>query len=85
MYVAIELVTKPDGTFTASTYKKETRDQGEQAYHSILSVAAVSKNSLHAATLLNAEGKLLKSECYKHTVEPEPGHDPEPTEEPKEE
>ena len=79
-YVAIESVTKQDGTYTVSTYKKETRDEAEKAYHSILSVAATSNNLIHAATILNPEGKALKSECYKHEPEPEP--QPEPTPEP---
>jgi len=81
-YVAIESVTKPDGTYAVNTFKKETRDEAEKAYHSILSVAATSKNLIHAATILNPEGKALKSECYKHDPEPEPEPQPEPTPEP---
>jgi len=72
MYVAIELVTKPDGTFSVSTYKKDTREEAEKAYHSILAVGATSKNLIHAATILNAEGQKIKNECYKHDPEPEP-------------
>lgn len=78
-YVAIELVTKQDNTFTVSTYKKETRDEAEKAFHSILSGAATSTNKIHAAAILNPEGSLLKSECYKHDP---PATKPE--EEPKE-
>ena len=77
MYVAIESVTKQDGTYQVSTYKKETRDEAEKAYHSILAVAATSANRIHAATILNPEGKLIKSECYKHDP-PEPEPEPEP-------
>ena len=77
MYVAIESVTKQDGTYTVSTFKKETRDEAEKAYHSILSVAATSPHKIHAATILNPEGKLIKSECYKHEPEPEPEPAPE--------
>ena len=80
-YVAIELVTKQDDTFTVSTYKKETRDEAEKAFHSILSVAATSTNKYHSAAILNPEGKLLKSECYKHDP---PAPAPEQEEEPKE-
>ena len=72
MYVAVELVTKQDGTFSVSTYKKETRDEAEKAFHSILAVAATSANPIHAASILNPEGKLLKNECYKHEVENKP-------------
>lgn len=65
-YVAIELVTKQDGTFTVSTYKKETRDEAESAYHSILTVAAKSANLIHSAALMNPEGQTIKHESYKH-------------------
>ena len=72
MYVAIESVIKQDGTYQVSTYKKDTRDEVEKAYHSILAVAATSNNLIHAATILNPEGKLIKAECYKHDPEPQP-------------
>ena len=68
-YVAIESVVKQDGTYTVSTFKKDTRDEAEKAYHSILAVAATSTNKIHAATILNEEGKLMKTECYKHDTE----------------
>lgn len=67
-YVAIESVTKQDGTYVVSTYKKETRDEVEKAFHSILAVAATSANAIHAATILNPEGQLMKTECYKHNA-----------------
>ena len=85
-YVAIELKTDFEGKFTVSTFKKETRDDAEKAYHSILSVAATSATLVHGATILNEEGKVLKTECYKHTPpqpEPEPEPEPEPTPEPE--
>ena len=66
MYVAIEQKVKPDGTYETNKYNKETRDEAEKAFHSILAVAATSTNLIHSATILNAEGKLLKTECYKH-------------------
>ena len=75
-YVAIELITKQDNSFTVSTFKKDTRDEAEKAFHSILSVAATSQNLIHAATILNPEGKLLKNECYKHEP-PTPESTPE--------
>lgn len=73
-YVAIELVTKQDDTFTVSKYEKSTRDEAERAFHSILSVAATSTNKIHSAAILNPEGSLLKSECYKHDL---PAQEPE--------
>ena len=66
MYAALEIKEMADGTMTVDRYVKETRDEAEKAYHSILSVAAVSKNPTHSAMIINPEGKTLKSECYKH-------------------
>ena len=79
MYVAVEQKVKPDGTYEVSTFKKETRDEAEKAFHSILAVAATSKNKVHAASILNPEGKLLKNDCYKHEI---PAPEPEQTNEP---
>ena len=69
MYVAIELKEKADGSLDVSTFKKDTRDEAEKAFHSILASAAVSTNPIHSAVILNPEGKLLKTECYKHDVQ----------------
>ena len=68
MYVAVELITKQDDTFSVNTFKKETRDEAESAYHSILSSAAKSAHKIHAAVILNPEGQRIKGECYKHEV-----------------
>lgn len=68
MYVAIELITKQDDTFSVNTFKKETRDEAESAYHSILTSAAKSAHKIHAAVILNPEGQRIKGECYKHEV-----------------
>lgn len=79
MYVAIELRTDFDGKFTVSTYKKETRDEAEKAFHSILTGAATSATLAHAAAIMNQEGQVLKTECYKHNPpEPQPKPDIEP-------
>ena len=73
MYVAVEQKLKLDGTYEVSTFKKETRDEAEKAFHSILATAATSTNPVHSACILNPEGKLLKSECYKHEIPVEEG------------
>lgn len=79
MYVAIEQKVKQDGTYETSKYNKETREEAERAFHSILAVAATSEHLIHSACILNAEGKILKTECYKHDPIPQ-----EPAEEPEE-
>ena len=76
-YLAVEQKIKKDGTYEVSTFKKDTRDEVEKAYHSILASAAMSEHPIHSASILNPEGYVLRNECYKHPVEPE--------EEPKEE
>lgn len=81
-YVAIESKTDFEGEYTVSTFKKKTREEAEKAYHSILSGAATSATLVHSATILNEEGKVLKTECYKHTP-PEPKPEPEPTPDPE--
>ena len=70
-YLAVEQKEKQDGTYEVSTFKKETRDDAEKAFHSILAVAATSEHLVHSASILNLEGKLLKSECYKHDPIPQ--------------
>ena len=66
MYVAVEQKVKADGSYEVSTFKKDTRDEAEKAFHSILASAATSEHPVHSACVLNPEGKMLKSECYKH-------------------
>lgn len=67
-YVAIEQKVKKDGSYEVSTFKKETREEAEKAFHSILASAATSEHPIHSATILNPEGIGIKSECYKHEV-----------------
>jgi hypothetical protein len=69
MYVVIEIKVKQDGTMETSKYNKETRDQAEKAYHSILTSAADSQHLIHSAVLLNAEGEKIKNEYYKHPAQ----------------
>lgn len=69
MYVAIEQKLKQDGSLEVSTFKKATREEAEKAFHSILSSAATSEHPVHSACILNPEGKMLKTECYKHETE----------------
>ena len=87
MYVAIEQKVLHDGTYQVSTYKKETKEEAEKAYHSILSVAATSDTLVHSAIVLNEYGQAIKpADYYKHDpkpVPPEPEPEPEPTPEPE--
>lgn len=76
MYAALEIKLKADGTMTVDKYVKESRDEAEKAFHSILAVAAVSTHPVHSAVIINPEGATLKRECYKHE-QPEAAAEPE--------
>lgn len=72
-YAVFETQTTNEGvTVAVPIVVKATRDEAEQEYHSKLSFAAVSNVDIHSVGLVNQEGKLLKSECYKHN-QPDPG------------
>jgi hypothetical protein len=69
MYIAVEIKEKADGTVEVSSFKKETRELAEQAFHSIMASAAVSTHPVHSGVILNTEGATLKKECYKHQAQ----------------
>ena len=82
-YVAVELKTLQDGTFTVSTYKKDNIKDANKAYHSILAGAATSDALYHAAVILDWKGNRIKGEFYANEpVEPE---EPMSIEEPEKE
>ena len=66
MYCVVESILKQDDTYMVNTFKKDSKDDAESAFHSVQTSAAKSAHKIHAATLLNAEGQKIKAECYKH-------------------
>ena len=86
MYIAVEIKEKADKSVEISTFKKDTREEAEKAFHSILAVAAVSTHPVHSALILNVEGATLKKDCYKHEQpKPEPEDEEEKEGEPEQE
>lgn len=70
MYVILELQTNGETTAVVSPVQvKETKDEAESVFHSILSYAAVSQVEQHTALILNPQGQLVESKCFKHTQE----------------
>ena len=69
MFTVIELQTN-NGTTTAQAFHFDSENQAYQKYHEILMYAAVSTVEIHAATILNAYGDVIKSEFYYHGQEP---------------
>ena len=76
-YLVVEFQTYADGTsaslkyeFDDQTMTKERRKAlAEQKYHLVLAAAAVSECKIHAASLMDFAGRLIKREEYKHTEE----------------
>ncbi len=77
MYIVMEVQVFSDGSMSTPCYAFENLNSAESKYHSILSSAAVSKLPTHTAFMLTDGGQVLKSECFRHEVEPEPTPEPE--------
>lgn len=69
MFYVIEIQTSTTGAVIPFVYTD--RNEAESKYHSLLSVAAVSKVPKHGATLFTDDGFVLKSEVYNHEEQPE--------------
>lgn len=80
MIIIMEIQIFPDGGISTPCYAYSDGNKAEQKYHSILSAAAVSTLLKHSACMLRDDGRLIKSECYEHPVEPEPESTPDPEE-----
>lgn len=65
-YIVAELQTNREGVTANITTTYTDRYQAEQKYHSILAAAAVSDVYIHAATILDMYGGVVKSEHYMH-------------------
>ena len=65
MYIVVEI---QNGT-VLPVIVKETRNEAESAYHTILAAAAISEVAEHTAIMCTSRGVLLESKCYLHEVE----------------
>lgn len=64
MYIVVEIQTGKDGAVGTLINSYDDRRTAESRYHQILSAAAVSSLSVHAAMLMTERGKPLKYEFY---------------------
>ena len=64
-YILLEIQASNDAASTIAT-AFDTLNEANSRYHTILAAAAVSSVPTHTAVLLSEDGKLLKSECYRH-------------------
>ena len=72
MFIIMEVQVFANGGISTPCYAYSDRNKAEQKYHAVLSSAAVSALPTHTCFMLTDEGQVIKSECYKHEVEPEP-------------
>ena len=66
MFVVLELQRSGESSLATLTDTFVDQDMAEQKYHTILAAAAVSQIGLHSAVMLTEDGRVLKSESYRH-------------------
>lgn len=71
-YVIIEMQTNDGITAIVTPATYTDRNQAESKFHLVLASAAISSVEKHTCMMLTSDGKMLRSECYKHPkAEPE--------------
>ena len=65
-YIIIEIQTAQDGTVATLVTTKDTRNEADSTYYSILSSAALSELPTHTAVLMTSDGNPIRTECYRH-------------------
>ena len=73
MFIVIELQTDEHDQTGNLVYAYSNRAEAESKYHSILSSAATSTLTIHAAVMLDECGNLEKNEFYRHAGVQEQG------------
>ena len=68
-YIVIEIQANQDGTVGNVVTSYGTRAEAESHYHSVLAAAAVSHVMKHSAVVMDDEGAVLGSMCYRHYEE----------------
>ena len=81
MYKVIELQSYGDST-AHLVFDAATSNEAQSKYHQVLAAAAISNVEVHAACILNNEGRLIMQQAYYHP-QPEPEPEPEPESEPE--
>lgn len=68
-YIVIEIQVNFDGTVGNLVTAHDSREQAESKYHAVLSAAAISAIMKHSAVIMDEEGAVLGSMCYRHEME----------------
>jgi len=69
MYRVLELQTNGTATAILDHNDFEDRDHAESELHDVAKYAAISSVEIHSVVILNAEGVVVKKECYKHDAQ----------------
>lgn len=76
-YLVMEIQKWDSGIVQTPTYAYDDRNSAEAKYHSILAAAAQSSLPIHACVMLTEDGRLVRTEVYRHEPESEPEVEPE--------
>lgn len=63
------LVMEIQNNVVLPIHVKDNRAEAESTFHMILASACISSVETHTAVLMNNEGFVIDSKCYKHPVE----------------
>ena len=86
-FIVQEIQTTNGATALVTPTTYTDRNQAEAKYHLILASAATSQVEEHTALIMTQDGRVVRTECYKHYPAPAPEPEPEPepeVEEPQE-
>lgn len=64
MYFVVELQTKQDGTVANLVTAHENKNEALSKYHGVLQYAALSELPVHAAVVLDEEGRQVAREAF---------------------
>jgi len=67
-YIVIELQTGTDGKVANIVTDHDTLAEAQHKYYAVLSAAAISTVSVHAAVLMDNQGFALEGKAFNHAV-----------------
>lgn len=80
-YIVTNVQTWDTGAITTPTYAYDNHDSALAKYYDLCSTAATTTLPISSVILMTDECFVLKTECFKHEVQPEPEPEEETTEE----
>ena len=68
-YIVIEMQTNGQTTAIVPPVTYSDRNAAEAAFHTALAAAAISAVEVHSVAMLTEDGRVVRTECYRHTAE----------------